>query len=77
MEIGPVRGLRVLPVRRIAPVAEELSAVFEMEKLARPADDAWAADSDKPSGGQDDAGNDLLSEDSESTITPRQVNFFA
>ena len=78
MEIGPVSGIRVVPVKRIVPAVEaELPAVFDMEKLARPADDAWTADGDKPPGGQDDADNDLPSEDNEPTFAPRQVNFFA
>lgn len=76
MEIGPVAGIRVLPVRRVAPVREGLSAVFEMEKLAHPADDAWATDGDKPPGGQDDTDNETTFDESAPADTPRQVNFF-
>jgi hypothetical protein len=76
MEISPVTGIRVMPVRRAAPVAEGPSAVFDMERLARPADDSWAADGEKPPGGQDDADNEPAAEDTESADAPRQVNFF-
>lgn len=74
MEIGPVAGIRVVPVRRIVPLAEGPSAVIDMERLVLPADDVWTGDGGKPGGGQDD---EAPSEDPEPTIDPRRVNIFA
>jgi hypothetical protein len=84
MEIGPVAGIRVMPVGRVAPVAEGPSAVFDIERLAPPADDAWTSDGRKAAGGQDDEDDELnIDNDPESDRDPLQsqpatrVNFFA
>ena len=78
MEIGPIAGIRVMPMMKAPPVERELSAVFDIEGLARPVDDAWSGDGKKSAGEQEDEADDLFVEDeSESSADSRRVNFFA
>jgi hypothetical protein len=84
MEIGPVAGIRVTPVPRVAPVVEGPSAVFDIERLASSADDAWTGDGRKAAGGQDDEDDELnIDNDPEpdrdllQSQQATRVNFFA
>jgi hypothetical protein len=78
MEIGPVAGIRVLPVAKVPPVERGLSAVFDIEATAREVDDAWSGEGGKSSGGQDDATDDIFAEDDvEPGEAPRRVNIIA
>jgi hypothetical protein len=76
MEIGPVAGIHVVPVRRVAPLAEGPSAVFDLERLALPADDLWTGDGDKLGGGQDDQDEESSADVPEKANDPRRVNIF-
>ncbi len=84
MEIGPVTGVRVQPLRRVAPVTDGPSAVFDLERLSRPGAGASNGEDGKTTGGQDDEADDLQildDQDSSDTSTPSlytsQVNLFA
>ena len=78
MEIGPIPGIRVMPVAKVPPVEQELSAVFDIGATAREVDEAWSGDGGKSSGGQDDEADDFFAEDdAEPGDHARRVNFFA
>jgi hypothetical protein len=46
MEISPISGIRALPVLKIRPAESELTALSDIEKLARTDDESYT-----PSGG--------------------------
>lgn len=85
MEIGPIAGIRAMPVTKIRPVDPELTAEFEIEPLIRPADDTYSHQSSKAAGGEDpDEGAEevqVFPDDPEGEATARlidsQVSIFA
>ncbi len=67
-----------MPVMKVAPAERERPAVFDVEALARPVDDAWADDSRNPAGGQDvEADETSSADDAEQSEDPRRIDFFA
>jgi hypothetical protein len=68
MEIGPITGIRIMPVTK-TPAPPELSAVFDIS-LMRSNDDSYAGGNRRGTGGQDnenDEPDDLFMDDDEAT----------
>ena len=84
MEIGPVIGIRNVPVLKAPPADMGLSAVFDIENFARIGDETYSPNGGKSAGGREDEFDDPLDEEeSESRINAveegpsRQISFFA
>ena len=83
MDIGPIAGIRVMPLMKFAPAEQKLPVVFDIEALAHPVDDTWADDSSQAAGGQDDEPDAINPADEASadeaglSEDPRRVDFFA
>ena len=84
MEIGPVTGIRNVPVIKAPPADMGLSAVFDIENFARIGDETYTPNSGKSAGGREDEFDDpLVEEESEPKIKAveegpsRQISFFA
>lgn len=59
MEIGPIPGIRAMPVQKARPAGPELMAVFDIKNLARIGDETY-----RPSGGkQASAAEDVENEE--------------
>ena len=78
MEIAPIAGIRVMPVRKVPPKDPSLSAVFDIN-LSRSREDSYSGNG-KSTGGQDDEQNATSDED---TLNPSPqhsiggINLFA
>jgi hypothetical protein len=83
MEISPISGIRVLPVRKVPPAESGLSAVFDIVNTPKPDNDSYSDNGKKAAGGQDDEADDLEDSETEpSAATPEsgrgaQINYFA
>lgn len=81
MEIGPIPGLRMMPTPKSQRAGEDISALFNVEALARPADGTRESEDQKAATGQDT--DDLLTEEPEQGETSAEdaplhrVNLFA
>jgi hypothetical protein len=53
MEIGPIAGIRVMPVPRVRPADPELTPLFDIEAAARPDEDAFAGNGRKAAGAEE------------------------
>jgi hypothetical protein len=53
MEISPIAGIRVMPVKKVRPVYPELTATFDIESLVRPTDDCYSNGNQKAAGAED------------------------
>jgi hypothetical protein len=74
MEIGPITGIRVLPVNRATPADPELSAVFDIT-LSRSGDDTYSGSGRQAAGGQDNESEEpeeLLDDEEPATPLPWQ-----
>jgi len=76
MEIAPIPGIRAVAAVKAPPAEGRLTAVFDMEGLARASEDSYTGDGRKSSGGQDDDAEDLASS-AEDDGPPRRVSLFA
>jgi hypothetical protein len=85
MEIGPVTGIRNVPVIKAPPADMGLSAVFDIENFARIGDETYTPSDGKSAGGREDEFDDpLVEEDVQEPSAKflddaprRQVSFFA
>jgi hypothetical protein len=84
MEIGPITGIRVMPVNKVRPVDPELTAAFEIESLNRPADENDSSDQRQAAGAEEpDDDKDEQGETASDDVDPgtecqdRQISFFA
>jgi hypothetical protein len=84
MEIGPVTGIRNVPVLKAPPADMGLSAVFDIDNFARIGDETYSPSDGKSAGGREDEFDDpLVDEESEqgaasrSEAPTRQISFFA
>ena len=78
MEIGPVAGIRALPVMKVPPADRGISAVFDIENSPRAGDETWTRSPNQSAGGQDEDADEPEELDPEAqSAPPRQVNFFA
>jgi hypothetical protein len=84
MEIGPVIGIRNVPVIKAPPADMGLSAVFDIENFARIGDETYTPNGGKSAGGREDEFDDPLDEEepepgtaSMAGIPTRQISFFA
>ncbi len=59
MEIGPVPGIRALPVSKTPPVDPRLSAVFDIENFSKAGDDTYSGSGKRATGGQDDETDEM------------------
>ena len=84
MEIGPVTGIRAVPMIKAPPAEPGLSGVFDIENFARSGDETYTPSAGKSAGGREDEFDDPLQEDeleagmsSQEGGTPRKISFFA
>lgn len=63
MEIGPVTGIRNVPVIKAPPADMGLSAVFDIENFARIGDETYTPNDGKSAGGREDEFDDPLVEE--------------
>ncbi len=88
MEIGPISGIRALPVVKTPPTDPRLSTNFEIVHSEAPSDDTYSGGGRKSGRGQDDEDDEMeLVEEETSEETPREpvahpdpegrVDFFA
>ncbi len=54
MEIGPIAGIRVLPVIKTRRTEQEISAIFDLENSSGPLDETSEQNGKTLAGGQDD-----------------------
>jgi hypothetical protein len=80
MEIAPISGIRVMPVRRVQPSEPSLSGVFDIS-LSRSQDDSYSGNGKSTGGqdGQDDEQDEMLDEQSplNKPYISERVSFFA
>jgi hypothetical protein len=91
MEIGPVPGIRALPVMKSPPPGPELPPLFDIDNTPRIGDETYSPGNGKPARGAEDDGSedglDVLEDSGEhetgSGISSaekspdRQISFFA
>jgi hypothetical protein len=87
MEIGPIAGIRAMPVVKAPPADPELTAVFDIGNSARIGDETWTPSDKLGRGSEDDGSDDPLEDEEESTSeaarsgesnsAPRPISFFA
>jgi hypothetical protein len=89
MEIGPITGVRALPVVKAPPIDSELPAVFDIEHAARTGDETYTPSRGKSaSGAEEDESDDeienLADTDAADSAEPAQqpsagraISFFA
>ena len=89
MEIGPVTGIRAVPVIKSPPADPELTPLFDIENTPRIGDEIYSPSNGKSARGAEDDGSeddfdDLPDEiEIEATAPPaennpaRQISFFA
>jgi hypothetical protein len=93
MEIGPIAGIRAMPVVKAPPVDPELTAVFDIDNSPRIADETWTPSDRKSGRGSDEDGTEEEveefddfpeTEEEPHTATPaaeqsqsKQISFFA
>ncbi len=53
MEIGPIAGIRVLPVSKIRRAEQKITAIFDLENSSGPLDETSAQNGRTLAGGQD------------------------
>jgi hypothetical protein len=54
MEIGPIPGIRALPAVKARPTDPQLSAVFDIDALAKSGDSEWTESRKKAAGAEED-----------------------
>lgn len=54
MEIGPIIGIRAMPVMKVPPVDFGLTAVFDIENFARIGGEAFSQGGGESAGGRED-----------------------
>jgi hypothetical protein len=82
MEISPIAGINLLPVRRLPPAEAELSAVFDIVNAAKPGDDSNSGKGRKAAGGQNDEDDEPEEGNEPEAAAPAaesgsQVSYFA
>jgi hypothetical protein len=84
MEIGPITGIRSMPVVKEPPAGLGLSGVFDIENFARTGDETYTPSGGKSAGGREDEFDDPLDEDepqglmrSSDDDPGRKISFFA
>jgi len=63
MEIGPVTGIRAVPMIKAPPADPGLSGVFDIENFARAGDETYTPSAGKSAGGREDEFDDPVEED--------------
>jgi hypothetical protein len=56
MEIGPIPGIRALPVMKSPPAGPELTPLFDIENTPRIGDETYSPGNGKPTRGAEDDG---------------------
>jgi len=84
MEIGPVSGIRAVPMIKAPPAEPGLSGVFDIENFARSGDETYTPSAGKSAGGREDEFDDPIEEDeAEARLRTaedgngRKISFFA
>jgi hypothetical protein len=89
MEISPISGIRALPVLKIRPADTELSALSDIEELARTGDETYTPSNGSMASSAEDDEDELIDdapeeeEQKQSSKTQiqvgssRAINFFA
>jgi hypothetical protein len=54
MGIGPIAGIRMLPVIKSRGTEQKINAIFDLENSSGPLDETSAHNGRNPAGGQDD-----------------------
>ena len=65
MEIGPVTGIRNVPVLKAPPADMGLSAVFDIDNFARIGDETYSPSDGKSAGGREDEFDEPLVDEEE------------
>ncbi len=63
MEIGPIPGIRSVPVIKAPPPDSSLSAVFDIENFARIGDETYTPSDGKSASGGEDQFDDPLNDE--------------
>ena len=78
MEIGPIPGIRALPSVKARPTDPQLSAVFDIDALARIGDSEWTEGRKKASGAVEDEDEELSSgSDAPDDAQESSISYFA
>lgn len=88
MEISPISGIRALPVLKVRPAESELTALSDIEKLARMDDESYTPSGGNRASAAEDDEDELtdapeMEEVEQEGTTPiravsgRAINFFA
>jgi len=65
MEISPISGIRALPVLKIRPAESELTALSDIEKLARTDDESYTPSGGNQASAAEDDEEELIEDASE------------